>query len=406
MNSSNDSSKRPTRRNTKKRKAAASLKQDDEDGTESRVAGVSAQELSHTLLSWLPSENVTVNNQHAQKLIKSFDLVRAELQHRANCMTAQGIKSGENSDVLLSRVAIPAAVMQNVLEFLPRPQAVHSASLVSKSWLAIVRAPAFWTVLDHHTGLLDDSQTVSNMTALLKLLKRPQFSSLRTLVPPYKVQARKNVFQKVAEACPLLEELDLGVGGRSHMKIDDASLLALPELFPHLKSIRFKTYRVSNAGLKEFCRIMGDRLVDLGIREEHENLLSNETLATIGSSCSNLQHFYVDFFFQTQGQGRDEGLMDLLKKCIKLKSFRLIHSASLEQGIFEYILNKNNAVTLERLFVARHEGLKANASLCDGIAAKVGSFEVLSEKEEYDRADAHFRKGETRNRFYWLPADN
>jgi len=402
-----DERKRPARRTTKKRKAAASaasLHDDDGDGAGFLLSGQNPKDLARKMLAWIP-QDASIKHKDAKKLLKSFDLVRAELQHRANCMSVHSIESGEKSDVLLSGVSVPSTIMQNILEFVPRPHTVKSASLVSKPWLAIIRAPEFWQVLDHSSGLREASATVSNMTDLLKLLRRPQFSSLRTLVPPNKVQNRKKAMEQIAKACPMLEELDLGVHFLSHMKIDDATLLSIPNLFPHLKSVRFNTYRITNACLKEFCQMMGSRLVDLAIYETTDyvsdaNKLSNELLASIGSSCPQLQHFYVHFEYQVYGFGLEEGLIDLLKNCSQLKSLRLVYCNNLGPEVFQYIVD-SSTITLERLLVSGHENLMGNQFLCADLESKVSSFEVMSSEELVERNRELARQGHTKNSYYW-----
>lgn len=397
--SKDDDRKRPARRTTKRRKAAASLDPDDEDEASFLLDGQSPQDLAQKLLAWLPQQDTTIKHQDSQKLLKSFDLVRAELQHRANRMTADSIEIGEKSDVLLAGVSVPSMLMQNILEFLPRPQVVLSASLVSKSWLAIIRAPEFWKVLDHSSGLLEGSNTILNMTDLLKLLNRPQFASLRTLCPPNKVQNRKKALEQVAKACPLLEEIDLGLGIWSHMKIDDAALRSLPQLFPFLKAVRFNTYRVSLAGLKDFCRAMGENLVDLAVYESYDKpLLSNEVLAFIGETCPRLERFYVNFDYMSRGHGLGQGMIDLLQNCSNLKCLRIFTCDNMDGTVFEYIIN-SNSIVLERLVVVCKR--QVIAPFRADLQEKVGSFETLTGEEENDQMQSIHHDGGPRSSFYW-----
>ena len=251
-------------RRSSKRKASTKNDADDSSPLLIPISQQSTEELASVMLSWLPN-GATIAHADAKKLLKSFDHVRAELQHRSNLLASKAIETGEQRDVLLSDVSVPSTVMLNVLEFLPRYEAVHSASLVSKSWLAVARAPQFWTTLNHGAGLLEKSSTVTNMTDLLTFLKKPHFSSLKTLVPPHKVQTRKKAFEDIALSCPLLENIDAGYHPFSLMKIDDATMVKVPEIFPHLNSFRFNMYRVTDSGVKNFCLRMGERLVDLGI---------------------------------------------------------------------------------------------------------------------------------------------
>lgn len=129
------------------------------------------------MLGWLP-DNAT---------LETFDLVKAELQHRTNLMAESSVETGAAREVLLSGVALTPNIFMHVLEFVPRYDAVLKASLVSKSWLAVTRAPQFWHTLDNESCLLAKSTTITNMTSLLELLGRPQFGSLKSLTPFNKV---------------------------------------------------------------------------------------------------------------------------------------------------------------------------------------------------------------------------
>jgi hypothetical protein len=194
--------------------------------------------------------------------LRAFDLVKAKLQHRTNLMAESNVEEGGRIELIFCGIAIPPDVFRTILSFVSPPQ---TGSLVAKNWLAATRSPHFWHTLDAEHGLLYQSMTVRNMTDLLNLLSRPQFSSLRVLVPPDKVQMRAKALEQIAKACPNLEEFDLGFSLWSSMKVDDKALLALPELFPHLKGVRFGTHRVTVSGMVQFCEKMGDRLISLRI---------------------------------------------------------------------------------------------------------------------------------------------
>jgi hypothetical protein len=94
------------------------------------------------MLGWLPEDsNTTLASKEAKNVFKTFDLIKAELQYRTNIMKASIIEKSASRSVLLSQVYLPADVFLHVLVFLPRHEAVHQASLVSKSWLAVARSP-------------------------------------------------------------------------------------------------------------------------------------------------------------------------------------------------------------------------------------------------------------------------
>jgi hypothetical protein len=216
-------------------------------------------ELASALLRWLP-EDATMKTKSSKDRLRAFDLVKAKLQHRTNLMAESNVEEGGRIELIFCGIAIPPDVFRTILSFVSPPQ---TGSLVAKNWLAATRSPHFWHTLDAEHGLLYQSMTVRNMTDLLNLLSRPQFSSLRVLVPPDKVQMRAKALEQIAKACPNLEEFDLGFSLWSSMKVDDKALLALPELFPHLKGVRFGTHRVTVSGMVQFCEKMGDRLISL-----------------------------------------------------------------------------------------------------------------------------------------------
>jgi hypothetical protein len=200
----------------------------------------------------------------AKDLLRAVDLVKAKLQHRTNLMVQSNVEEGGRIELILRGIAIPPDVFRTILSFVSPPQ---TESLVAKNWLAATRSPHLWHTLDAEHGLLYTSTTVRNMTDLLNLLIRPQFASLRVLIPPDRVQMRAKAIEQIAKACPNLEEFDLGFSLWSSMKIDDKTLLALPELFPHLKGVRFSTYSVTVSGMVQFCEKMGDRLISLRISD-------------------------------------------------------------------------------------------------------------------------------------------
>ena len=338
---SDNDRKRPAKRTKRKAKqTAAALEDADSAGDTTSpallllAAGTkSPQDLAEALMGLLLPQDATLSSKSAKNLLKSFDLVRAQLQHRTNLLSVNSIAKGQKSDILLSGFSIPAGVMQNVLEFLPRPTALRSASLVCKSWLAMVRAPEFWTALDHNAGLLEISSTVTNMTQFLKVVKQPQFAFIQKLGFPESVRSRKKAFEEIAKACPLLEEIDVGSSWWSTMKIDQETFLSLPVLFPRLNAIRLSLYHVSDFGIAEFCRIMGDRLVRLGINEAYgdNNSLSNDFLAPIGNSCPNLESFAFHFVRGLNcpptlpiGRFSDAAIIQFLESCPKLKNLSLL----------------------------------------------------------------------------------
>lgn len=400
MKKNDDNDGKPPARRSGKRKAAVAVLDTPEDDGNALLKGQSPQELANTLLSWLPN-GATIKSSQAKKLLKTFDLVRAELQNRSNVMASETIAAGGTRDLSFSGISIPLTVMFGILDFLPRCQAVHSAALVSKSWLSTVRAPQFWQVLDHGMGLRQSSTTVKNMTDLLKLLQMPQFSSLRVLDPPDKVQARKKAFEEIAKCCPMLEEVNAGGSIHSNMKIDDATLLTLPSLFPNLKAIRFNMSRVTGRGVADFCLLMGDRLECLRIYEwfDCHAKLTDKHLETISSNCPNLERFDFDFstldsFTTISKVFSAQGILDLLKHCSKLKFLHLFDCANVELDVFEYIIN--NEFSLEKLLIINHPKLYEHEILKAELESRLSSFEVLTAGEYHLRQTRLREQGKPR----------
>ena len=399
----NDDDVKPPARHSGKRKAAVAALDAPEDDANMLLKGQSPQEIANTLLSWLPN-GATIKSSQARKMLKTFDLVRAELQHRSNVMASETIAAGGKRDLSFSGISIPLTVMFGILDFLPRYQAVHSAALVSKSWLSAVRAPQFWQVLDHGMGLRQSSTSVKNMTDLLKLLHMPQCSSLKVLDPPDKVQARKRAFEEIAKCCPMLEEINAGGSNHSNMKIDDATLLTLPSLFPNLKAIRFNMSRVTGRGVADFCRSMGDRLECLRIYEwfNCDTKLTDKHLETIGSNCPNLERFDFNFstldsFTTVSKVFSTQGILDLLKHCSKLKFLHLSDCADVELDVFEYIIN--NDCSLETLLIINHPRLYEYETLKAELESRLSSFEVLT-AGEYNLRQTRLRE-QGKPRFIW-----
>jgi hypothetical protein len=171
------------------------------------------------LLACLP-DDATCKHKEAKALFKAFiDLAKAELQHRMNTMSRKCQQTGSQQPLLFcnEQVSLPADAFLHILEFLSKTDLVLRTSEVSKAWLSMSRSSQMWTVLDTEHGLLFKSRRITNMDHLLALLERPQFAFLKTLVPPDKVRFRKQALEQISEACPLLEDIDIGYSLWSNM---------------------------------------------------------------------------------------------------------------------------------------------------------------------------------------------
>lgn len=193
---------------------------------------------------------------------------------------------------MLAKVPMPIDAFILILTVLPRHEAVHNASQVCKAWLAATREPSFWHALDGENGLSEESAAITNMTGMLELLSRHQFSSLKSLTPPFKVRMRKKALSLIAKACPVLEEIDLGFSLLSRMMLTDADISSVPTLFPRLNKIRFCTTYMSNDGLVAFCRRIGGRLLTLHIQGAFHKI-SEDILVEVARLCPNLRRIKV-----------------------------------------------------------------------------------------------------------------
>jgi hypothetical protein len=348
------------------------------------------------LLACLP-DDATFQHKQAKTLLKAFDLARAELQHRMNTKSQKCQQTGSQQPLLFCKeqVSLPADAFLHILDFLPKTDLVHRISQVSKAWLSMSRSPQMWTILDTEHGLLSKSVRVTNMDHLLALLERPQFAFLKTLVPPDKVRLRKKALEKIAESCPLLEDIDMGYSPHSSMHADDNALMAIPSLFPHLKKIRFCSDRqdkITRNGFWRFLETMADRLVDLrvyalvfGPNDTRTWVLSDADLQEISRHCQNLEHFRYELYKDDGGELLSkEGVIALVRGCPKLKSIYLANPLqNVQIEAFEYIAE--HAANLQNLLVVGDSRLMNNSDLCLRLGEKIENFEAISTVENDER---------------------
>jgi hypothetical protein len=327
-------------------------------------------------------------------LLKAFDLTKAELQHRMNTKSRKCQQTGSQQPLLFcnEQVSLPADAFLHILEFLSKTDLVLRTSSVSKAWLAMSRSPQMWTVLDTEHGLIPKSKVITNMDHLLALLERPQFASLKTLVPPDKVRLRKQALKQISESCPLLEDIDIGYSLFSSMHADDNALMVIPSLFPHLRKIRFGLERVRRNGLWRFLETMADRLVDLRINTAATWVLSDADLQEISRHCQNLEHFsYHQCDCYLGGIISKEGVIALVRGCPKLKSVVLVNMGSVQSEAFEYIAE--HATNLQNLLVVvgsprgPYFDLMHNSDLCLRLGEKIEHFEAISLRQYFARID-------------------
>ena len=408
MSNSSSNSKNKRKRSTR---AAAAAKTEEVDSSFALnsidTRHQNPQQLADSLLELLP-KNATLKSQQAKTLLKAFDLVQADLQHRTNLMALESVQKGRQSDILFSGVAIPPDIVAQILAFLPAHDTVHRVSLVCKSLLAVARLPQLWHTLDNSTGLLEKSSTINNMTQLLELLKRPQFSSLKILTPAEKVQFRAKSLDQIAKSCPLLQSLDLGYGIWSHMKMDDKALLTLPHLFPHLCAVKLNTYKITDWGLANFCELMGDRLKSIRIYEsaydsggvQKNKKLSDRTLTdVIGKQCPNLEEFEYNSSFLGRSEISEHGIIGLLDQCHKLQKLSLIQTLSVGKAAFAHMCCGGTSSidddrtfpphppSLSHLYVVAHEELLEDSLLRVSLEDRIDRVEIIPQSVHNKRIE-------------------
>lgn len=220
------------------------------------------------------------------------------------------------------------------------------------------------------------------MTHLLELVSRPQFASLKTLIPSHKIQMSANALQKIAKACPLLEYFDAGLSLCSMMKLDDKKLAMLPYLFPRLKGLRFNTRMMTDRGIQSFCEIMGERLELIRVREyTRDRKISDQTLEIMGRHCPNLKHFEYNYVMydhsREQNKITERGVIGLMDSCRKIQHLSLIAPYALGKAVFQHIAEPGNRHSLRRLYIVDHQELLEDEALCAALQKNIDEVEVI-----------------------------
>ena len=310
------------------------------------------------LLALLP-RGATKHDAAAKTLLKAFPLITAELEARTSALTrktesegtrlpiafhfhmAGAANDGEEGGETTSEVIhLPEECFIKMFAYLNGREVVK-VSTVNKVWLSISRKPEVWNRLDSKNGLAwwgKDKRL--NMTSLLALLGRPQFTNLKYLQLPNKCKVGKNSLRSIARACPNLETFDMG-GSRG----SDSDLLTATEVFSKLTGLHFcMGMNITNNGIMSAVRMMGAQLLDLRIEKGFMiKFLSDEALSVIAEFCPNLKHFSYETGHQSDifvaRNLSASSITSFVRKCRRLEVLELIGVKTISRDDFAAILS-------------------------------------------------------------------
>jgi hypothetical protein len=312
-------------------------------------------------------------------LYNAIALFMAELK-RAFRLLRQAESSGSQEPLM-----IPPELFMNILKFLPRRDIVVRASLVSKAWLSATRNSAMWDTFDYFPG-----QREMNMIKFVALLRRPQFSKLKVLIPPPKLKFGNfgTGFRKIASACPLVET----VLAQASYYMSDECLLTTADCFPHLRSISLRMCDVSGGGVSAFAKAMGSRLKELMIVGSSKFLMlvglpgyapseiNDEVLKDISEHCPNLEKFtftsWWDPRYPSGGGFSHEGLIHLFEGCPNLRKLSLLHAPNVGVEAFEYLRDKKHSLTTLSVAYLKCLATKEGLSLCEELKEKIPNLDI------------------------------
>ena len=311
--------------------------------------------VAEALLALLP-QGATKHDDAAKTLIKAFPLFKAELEARTSALTrkteSEGTRlpiafhfhmagaandDGEEDGGTSVVINVPEECFINMLSFLNGKEVVK-VSTVNKVWLSISRKPEVWNRLDSKNGLAwwgKDKRL--NMTSLLALLGRPQFTNLKYLQLPNKCKVGKNSLRSIARACPNLETFDMG-GSRG----SDSDLVSASEVFSNLTGLHFSMGDITNNGIMSAVRMMGTQLLDLCIKKGFlSKFLSDESVGGIAEFCPNLKHFTYQStdHVQVARELSASSITGLIRKCRRLEVLALESVQTISRDDFAAILS-------------------------------------------------------------------
>ena len=236
------------------------------------------------------------------------------------------------------KFSVPLDALSHILNYLTAEDIVVRCSLVNKTWLSAARSPVLW---ETGRNLLPKLAGINTMSSLLALLRRPQFSRLRSLTVPRSCRLGNTGMKQLAELCPDLKGLDLGYSECFYAMDDD--LVTAAELFPGLSSVRFTMRSIWNTGIVRMAGIAGQQLVDLRIKVEQPRTLSSDTMASVVANCPNLRVFSCYLYPKNYWIGVDwfteVGVIALVRGCLDLKVLELCNAAAVGLQTYETIVS-------------------------------------------------------------------
>ena len=186
------------------------------------------------------------------------------------------------------------------------------------------------------------------MKAILELLGRQQFSNLKSLAVPYKINLGKTGIKEIAARCPHLETFDVGYSFTSGIKMKDTDLVDAVEHFTSLTGIHMcKGWSTpTNSAIESVVKAMAGNLLDLRIRGDEIMMewLSDDTLSVIATSCPNLKHFAYStgsrsYYNSEKDLLSGEGVIALIRGCRRLEVLELEGSRKVGKDAFVTITN-------------------------------------------------------------------
>ena len=257
--------------------------------------------------------------------------------------------AADNSTTTTTTIDVPEVCFVNMLQYLSGNEILKTIPLVCKAWLSASRLPVVWEDgVDLSRMNLDEK--LMNMTSLLKILGRPQFSTLKGLAIPYNAKIGKNSMKQLAKVLPHLETLDLGyyhsgLNWTAKANCTNGDLLAATELFTNLTSFRIDMCKITSDGIGNAVRVMGENLVELVAHAAtiEKNYITVEAMETIATNCPNLKSFQ----YETNTSHYDPSLdgvtgacvVNLVQKCRRLEKLTLFGAHNVEQSHFLQIAN-------------------------------------------------------------------